>query len=214
MRLYLSDAVEFVRARMDELSFNNNDMISPADDDRNFDRTVEELLPEADGFIIRSAPAALLEPESENGPDDVESVVYGDDGSVAVTIDLSSGFLRLVSFKSEDSPYYVTEPVPFNGPAARMQSNPYVRGTWDKPVLVERKTPGKVCYTYYSVKNGKPGFTIGKINTPSYSDDESIFCPEPLGPAVLNRLTGMVLDAYKETQYAQTFYQKAASYFA
>ena len=47
MKLYLSKAIEFVRARMDELSFDNDDMIVPAEDDRNFDVTVEKLLPEA-----------------------------------------------------------------------------------------------------------------------------------------------------------------------
>ena len=57
-----------------------------------------------------------------------------------------------------------------------------------------------------------PGFVLYKIDKPSYADDNSIFCPDFLGPAVLNRLTGMVLDTYKENQHAQTFYQKSLSY--
>ena len=162
MRLYLSDAIEFVRARMDELSYNNDDMIVPADDDRNFDTTVEKLLPEAAEFIFRAAPARLLEPQDAVRQDsaDVESHSLKEDGSLVITIDLSGGFLRLVSFKSDDSDIYVTQTVPFDGPSARMQANLYVRGTWDDPVLVERKVPGKLELRYYSVRNSEvePGF--------------------------------------------------------
>lgn len=223
MRLYLSDAVEFVRARMDELSFSNDDMISPADDDRNFDKTVEKLLPEAAEFIDRAAPANLLEPEDVisvravgNRAEGIESSILMEDGSIRITIPLESGFLRAVSFHCTDSDIYVTGAVPYDSPEARMQLNPYVRGTHDAPVLTERKVPGKVILTYYSVKDrtNVPGFAIYKIDKPSYADDMSIFCPDFLGPAVLNRLTGMVLDTYKESQHAQTFYQKSLSYIA
>lgn len=225
MKVYLQDAIEFVRARMDELSFSNDDMILPADDDRNFDRTVETLLPEAAEYIVRVAPAELLEPQGEisveavgDTADGVESELR-DDGSIAVMIDLDGGFLRLVSFKATDSDVYMTHPVPFNSPEARKQSNRFVRGTYDYPVLVERKTARRLHYAYYSVRNTEavPGFTIQKIDKPSYAEDadgKSIFCPDFLVPAVLNRLTGMVLDAYKETQQAQNFYQKSASYIA
>ena len=218
MRLYLSDAIEFVRARMDELSYNNDDMIVPADDDRNFDTTVEKLLPEAAEFIFRAAPARLLEPQDAVRQDsaDVESHSLKEDGSLVITIDLSGGFLRLVSFKSDDSDIYVTQTVPFDGPSARMQANLYVRGTWDDPVLVERKVPGKLELRYYSVRNAgvEPGFTLYKINKPSYSGDKSIFCPDFLTPAILNRLTAMVLEAYGSLQQAQAFYQKSANYYA
>lgn len=223
MRLYLSDAIEFVRARMDELSFNNDDMISPADDDRNFDTTVEKLLPEAAEFVDRAAPASLLEPEkmiyvSSVGAsaDGIESSELMEDGSIKIKISLDSGFLRAVSFICSDSELYVTGTIAFDSPEARMQTNPYVRGTYDAPVLIERKEPGKVILTYYSVKDTAdvPGFTLYKIDKPSYADDKSIFCPDSLGPAVLNRLTGMVLDTYRENQLAQTFYQKSLSYIA
>ena len=45
--MLLSDAISFVRARLDEIAFNQDDMISAAQDDRNLDTTVERLLPEA-----------------------------------------------------------------------------------------------------------------------------------------------------------------------
>lgn len=224
MRITLSQAIEFVRARMDELSFDNDDMISPADDDRNFDTTVEKLLPEAAEFIVRAAPANLLEPEKAivvgsagSAADGIESSSLEEDGSIRVSVSLASGFLRVVAFKCADSDIYVTGAVPFDSPDARMQVNPYVRGTYDDPVLVARKEPGRVVLTYYSVKDrnaAAPGFVLYKIDKPSYDGNDSIFCPDFLGPAVLNRLTGMVLDTYKDTQHAQTFYQKSASYIA
>lgn len=226
MKLYLSNAIEFVRARMDELSYSNDDMILPADDDRNFDNTVEKLLPEAAEFVCRVAPARLLEPQGEitvSAPGASASGILSSelktDGSIAVTIDLDSGFLRMVSFKANDSDVFVTEPVPFDGQKARMQMNPYIRGTYDDPVVVERKTPRRLHLSYYSVRDAgaAPGFTIEKIDKPSYtneSDGKSIFCPDFLALAVLNRLTGMVLETYGSAQPAQAFYQKSANYFA
>lgn len=226
MKLYLSNAIEFVRARMDELSYNNDDMIIPADDDRNFDNTVEKLLPEAAEFIYRAAPSNLLEPQEEivvpapgTETEGILSSVLRQDGSIAVTIDLDGGFLRMVSFKANDSDIYVTAPVPHDGPMARMQANPYTRGTYDAPVVVERKTPRRLTLTYYSVRDREaaPGFVIEKINKPSYEDGEggkSIFSPDFLTSAVLNRLTGMVLETYGSAQAAQSFYQKSAIYIA
>ena len=223
MRLYLSNAIEFVRARMDELSYNNDDMIVPADDDRNFDTTVEKLLPEAAEFVYRAAPANLLEPEIEidfpsvgYSSDRIESSTLLENGAIRLVIPLNSGFLRLVSFKSTDSDVFLTGAVPFDSPEARMQANPYARGTYDRPVIVERKTRGYIEYTYYTVRNKKevPGFSIYMIDKPSYGDDNGIFCPDFLSPAVLNRLTGMVLETYGSAQQAQAFYQKSATYFA
>ena len=99
MRIYLSDAIEFVRARMDELPFNNDDMILPAEDDRNFDNTVGKLLPEAAELVVRSAPANLLEPETEifipevgYGTEGVESAVLLDDGAIRFIV-------RIINFR-------------------------------------------------------------------------------------------------------------------
>lgn len=226
MKLYLSNAIEFVRARMDELSYSNDDMIVPADDDRNFDNTVEKLLPEAAEFVYRAAPARLLEPQGEIAVSAAGTQTAGilsselrRDGSIAVTIDLDGGFLRMVSFKASDSDIYVTDTVAFDSPKARMQENPYARGTYDDPVVVERKTPRRLHLAYYSVRDAEavPGFVIEKIDKPSLSTDsggKNIFCPDFLSLAVLNRLVGMVLETYGSVQQAQAFYQKSATYFA
>lgn len=219
MRLNLSEAVEFVRARIDELSYNNDDMINPADDDRNFDKTVEMLLPEAATAIIVTAPAELLEPEKaivytpgSPLPSGIGSV-SANDGVVTVKIPLSSGFLRLVSFKSSDSEIYVTNPIAFNSPEARMQANGYVRGTYDDPALVERRLPNETEFKYYSQRGTTPvPFTIFKIDKPSYTDN-TIFCPAQLEYSVLNWLTGMVLDAYGDQRSAE-FYKKSTTYQA
>lgn len=218
MYLPLSDAVNFVRSRIDELSYNNDDMISPADDDRNFDKTVEKLLPEAAEAVFRAAPAALLEPEKliqipslTQIPSGVESAsIQG--GVMVFVLNYSSGFLRLVSFKSGDSDIYVTIPTAFDSPEARKQTNPYTKGTYDAPVLIERKLPGKEEFSYYSARGSSwPGASVYTIDKPSYTDDKTIFCPSLLDLAVLNRLVGMVLDAYGD-QRSQLFYQKSNSY--
>lgn len=234
MRLLLSDAIVFVRARLDELSYSNDDMILPADDDRNFDETVEKLMPEAAEAIFRNAPAELMEPEltlyvdvdgtglHNISPSDDDILWEGglSDKVAKIILRTTTGLLRVVSITAKNSGIFFTEAKPFDSVEARVQTNKYTRGTFDAPVLVKRPVPGGLEYKYYSIHPEKDveGFYIGVLRMPKYVDEgtdtQGIFCPDRLGTAVLNRLTGMVLEAYKETQLAGGFYEKSSNYIS
>ena len=61
MNLYISEAIAFVRARLDEMAQVDSDMVVDIVDDRNLNLTVENLLPEAIEDVHLAAPASLLE---------------------------------------------------------------------------------------------------------------------------------------------------------
>ncbi len=203
--MLLSNAISFVRARLDEIAFNQDDMISAAQDDRNLDTTVERLFPEAAEVVFLSAPAHLLEAETT----ETKQNQYG-----AVNIVPAGDFLRLVYVKASDSDIYVSNAVPFNSPEARMQEDKYTRGTPDAPVLVQGPSDSAYVteFHYYSMTSTPGSIRLAYIKKPEIVDGE-IFCPRLLSEAVFNELTAMVLETYGD-QRAQLFHQKVTTYLA
>lgn len=200
--MLLSDAISYVRARLDEIAFNQDDMIGAEQDDRNLDTTVERLLPEAVKVVVLSAPAHLLE------PDTIKTQVADNIAVIVIVED----FLRMVYMKATDSDIYVASAVPFNSPEARMQENLYTRGTPDAPVVVQRPMRTYAVHlTYYTMLEAG-SVDLAYIKTPKVEDGE-IFCPSLLTEAVLNELTAQVLETYND-QRAQLFHQKVTTYLA
>lgn len=220
--LTLSKSISFVRARIDEIAYNQDDMILAALDDRNLDTTIEQLLPEAAEVVFLSVPVQTLEPEVEfdSATATVDDYARGVNGvnyapgknHVDVDLDGIAKFLRLVYFSAADSPIVVTVTVPFNSPIARQQSNPYVRGTYDAPVLVQRNlADGGVRLSYFGTEDAPISF--GYISKPTYKTGEQagkyIFCPRAVESNVLNILTGKILETYGDNR-SEMFYKKAS----
>lgn len=201
--MQVSSAIAFVRARMDEIAFEQGDMIPVAQDDRNLDNTIGQLLPEAVQVVVLASPAHLLESDSVETQSAIAS------GPVDMSVD--DDFLRMVYMKASDSDVFVTNPVPFNSPEARMQANPYTKGTPDAPVVVLTPLNAGAKFTYYSL--GEAGSVeLAYISKPEIVS-HAIFCPVRLEEAVLNELTAMVLETYND-QRSQLFHQKVTAYLA
>lgn len=224
--LSVSEALAFVRARYDEIAFNNTDMISnPAMDDRNFEATLLKLLPEAITSVHLEAPSYLMEGESQDASH-INITTYTGKNYVLVELndpeDVDGNalpVLRLVSLKASDSDITVNTAIPEDSPEGRMQLNPYTQGTYDNPKLVALSASSRYnCrYMYYSKKTetASISFTISVFfeqQVPITQGGVSVFrVSSKLHEAVLNRLTAMMLETYGD-QRAQTFYQKAAYY--
>ena len=202
--MLLSTAISFVRARLDEIAFNNDDMILAAQDDRNLDTTIERLLPGAVKVVVLSAPAHLLEPESFI----TKTHVVG-----AVDVEIPSDFLRMVYMKSSESDVFVFAAYPFSGTEARMQENPYTMGQPSAPVVIQRPTNGEgVVLTYHTMLR-RGNLELAYIKSPVLAEGE-VFCPALLTDASLYELTAQVLETYSEDNRAQVFRQKSANYLA
>lgn len=201
--MQVSSAIAFVRARMDEIAFEQGDMIPVAQDDRNLDTTIERLLPEAVRVVVLSAPVHLLDAEVI----ETKQNQYG-----VVNLVPTQSFIRLVYIKASDSEVYVSSAVPFNSPEARMQTNEYTKGTPDAPVVVAG--PSNSLYdtefNYYSMGNTPGSIELAYIKKPVLENNE-IFCVKRLEEAVLNELTAQVLEVYND-QRAQIYRQKVTTY--
>lgn len=136
MNLYISEAIQFVRSRLDELSIQESELLVNTVDNLNLDETIVSLLEEAVSYVHQTAPASLME-----GPtltqDDLQGSWSVNNGIIDINLEgAKEDALRLISFKAGDSDVKLTTTVYEDSPIGRMQHNRYVQGQPDNPVLV------------------------------------------------------------------------------
>ena len=219
MNLSISSAIEFVRASIDELSQQESDMLVSDLDDRNLDKTVEELLPSAIEFVHTAAPAQLMEGILLNASM-LRNFVSIDNRVIDINFAESEAIkvLRLTAFKAGDSDIVLSQAFYEDSPQARMQSDPYVQGQPDEPVIVlmADSQQYRPHYRYYTTDLTEASFMMRYFPAPEMltkESEEDYFVSSKLYRPTLYYLVHLVLLAYKEAQLAETYKQKALEYF-
>lgn len=186
----------------------------------------------AEGYIVeaalkahKDAPAHLLngitgEEKPRKEADVVEGKAYDykvsfdtTDKNVA-TIEMLQKSARLASLKASDSSIVVFDPIVEEHPIARMQSNKYIRGTYDDPRLIVKKVWSNEHmpeYVYYCTQGDTATFTLEYIPYPEVKEG-SISISERLEYAVLNLMVAMVLDALSLSDKANIYRAKYQEY--
>lgn len=209
--LSVAEAIRFVRKNLDEQNINPSDMIGMLDSDSTeLDSLIGRNLPEALNAIHASAVAHRLEGRILN----IDEALVCEDGSLEFKPGVDD-FLRLVSFETSGSPYVMTRAVAEDSSEGRMQKNRYSRGTWDNPTLVllggSFSSPS---FRYYSPRTAGEAEQMIFTYLPEqkYSDvAEAYEMASGLSEPVLNHLTGLVLQTYKDNDLAAVFFQRAAA---
>lgn len=231
MNLYIKDAVDFVRSRMDEMSFVPSEMVTGGEpDDRNLEETVERLLKEAIISVHTEAPASLMEGKKLTESAPLTVMTHSVDTNGVLTLNFTDALsikapdiLRLVSFKAGDSDTLVTSVAFEDEAVARLQNNRYMRGTPDCPVMVRMATSSeyKPVYKYYTttLKGDKedgglvlnpPTFVMEYFPVPEYSEKDGYFISAMLEIATLTYLTALVFQTYQQNETAKVFFDRAA----
>lgn len=136
MNLYISEAIQFVRSRLDELSIQESELLANSVDNLNLDETIVSLLEEAVSYVHQAAPASLMEGLILT-QDDLKDYWSVRDGVLDIDlVGANKDMLRIISFKAADSDIKLTTSVYEDSPIGRMQHNKYVQGQPDNPVLV------------------------------------------------------------------------------
>lgn len=224
MRLTIADAKTFVRARIDELSQVDSDMVLDTVDDRNLGLTVEKSMEEAVNWVHLHAPASMLFPTvSITGS---SSGVSLSGGVIDIKV-VGNTILRVARCKVSDGMYAVTMAVPEDSAVGHMQLNEYVRGVPDRPVLVEMADSDDTNHHYRYYTTDLSSLVSGSLDMAFVErarrlaadgtseakgkDTDCYLTSEELKEAVLNYLTGMVLVTYG-SQDSQFFMKKAVEY--
>lgn len=203
-----------VRKRMDELRPNEAGFECVDADSIDLDRVIDGCLVEAVSYVHANAPAHRI------GNDSLllaSSLVSCKEGSDVVEIRIPN-LLRFVSLKSKDSDIVVTGWHEEGETVARMQGNPYVKGTFQRPVLVRLSSAsghGEAALKYFSLKEpvsdkkeGDMPFEFVRY-LPMPEIDKAGDCIEIcplLKEAVFNYLTGLVLNIYGDGR-AENFFK-------
>lgn len=211
-----SEAIAAVRKNLDEQEINAAALYPSGNpdtsDNDSLDSIITKTLPEAINAVQGEAPLAMLEgvagiPTGASFANNVLSFSF-----------TTAQILRLVAFQAVDSAVVLGEFTPEYSPEGRKQQNPYVRGTYDDPVLV--KIQGKQQFRYYSVL---PATVTTYTSTPASAISRFDYVPRQeyaanavsysvadlLKESALLHLTGMVLAIYGESDKAQYFFSKA-----
>lgn len=215
--LFIEDAVDAVRARMDELAERDSDMYTIVADDRNLSNTIEKLLPEAIETVQLSSPASLLEGIKYQ----TDELTYSSDNNTSVEIEKKdTPILRLVSLQGSNSDIALFYANSESSILGRLQKNKYLCGTNKAPVLVELSVGAEhlPIYRYFGRKPGTQteSFTMVYIpyeETPNTGKDGRLYyqvCTE-LYNSIISYLTGLVLMVYGEAEKANFYFGKSKS---
>lgn len=212
------DAVTLVRRNLDELELNGSIMYDTDTDNESLDNIIKRHLPDAINTVHLAAPVQLLEGEdSRSFIVDSEASKLAD-GQYLYEFSLDDDwqvgkFLRIVALQANDSPYVVTEVSSYASVAGRKQSNQYIRGRWDRPVLVRLPEAVTPRFRYYSLRTPSGRLSLLLIIWRQVFDESATnyYISPLLRDNIINCLTAKVLESFGD-QRAQSYYQKAYSF--
>lgn len=219
--LTIADAIQIVRKNLDEVGLNDSQMFGENTDNAQLDSVITDTLPEAINSINRNAPTEMLEGlkevfevRTEGSPSQNSELTISN--QVGVFTISNGDVLRLLFCKASDSEIVVSA-IEEMSAIGRQQANQYVRGTFDKPVLVRTQADHNK-FKYYSFKDDTTTPQIKATYIPvcylksgalyvteTQTQKEGYYVSPLVKDSILNQLTAMVLSIYGETDRAGLF---------
>jgi hypothetical protein len=222
--LSLDHAHKYLLQVLDELKNLESGAMLAETDELDTKKLTEGYIVEAALKAHKDAPAHLVngkigteKPRKEEDVVENETYDYSvsfDSESKVASIQMLQKSARLASLKASDSNIVVTEAIPEDQPAARMQNNKYVRGTYDDPRVIVNKLwedDYLPTYTYYSTVSAEATFSLEYVPYPEIKDGGISISPK-LEYAVLTLLVAMVLDALSYPDKANLYRAKYQEY--
>jgi len=213
--LSVAQAIALVRRNLDEQGLNESVMYGDENgDNASLDALIAKTLPEAVNEIHETAPVQLLDADSAEA---AHLAVSYEPSARSLLLFPGQDYLRLVAFQAADSPVVVAETISEASAEGRKQLNPYTRGTWDKPRIVQLQGLTEPCLVYYSLRSDaysqNPKAAVAQLRTVSrlaYDESaEGYPVSAELADSIIDRLTAMVLAILGNTDAATYFNSKA-----
>lgn len=206
--------IDKVRAAIDELMVNDAAFLNETDDEQNLNTVITESIPHALLWLLEHAPAEKLDEAGITGTGAYTSFSIGSD--LTAQAKLSDGVLRVVSARLsswKQSPQPVTE----QSEVYLMQSDPYARGSWDRPVsaIVHRSGAGGAerWIELYGAKTQQDTLHMLVYKKPDLSKiaQTGVSVPVVLESALIYQVAGLVMTAFRE-EAANRFFALASQY--
>lgn len=205
--LAITKAVAYVRQAIDEINSSESYGLIGEAEILDVQKLVEGYFAEAVINVHTLAPALLMEGIMATEGTDYDLKL--DNGVVTITMKMPT--VRVVSAKCSDSDIVLTDLLSEDSAEGRKQLDKYVRGTYDDPrIVLQKKWAGEhmPILKYYTAKEDEASFDLEIIPYPAASADSALIAPR-LEYAVLNYITAMLLDSFKEHERAELYKAKA-----
>lgn len=200
----ISQIIESVRIKYDEIGLNESEMITPDEDSRNFDTIVKSNISAAFDFVINGAELSMLEGKS------AENLEVTIDENLVGHIDLPTDFLRVITLKLSSWHSSPSKIITEDSPEYRMQSDPYACGTFQQPVIaLIHNSKGKQLEFY---KAKKADDTLASfVYIPKWTEEKtSVEIPELLSDAFIYYIAALTAATFRE-DIANDFFKIARS---
>ncbi len=179
-----------VKLRLDELGpFEEGQVVDSGRIDHYLNDSVKRLLMIVPPYI--PTPTSFSDDSSNGGSGTPTENSSNDDGTGYII--LPDDFVRFVALKMNCWKRTVTTAMSENDPRYARQSNPFIRGSADKPIVVYRSEPGvgKVL-EYYSVRNANHAIDRGLYLAACVAEDLDEELVDPLSWLVAETILNTV----------------------
>lgn len=184
--------VKKVRVKIDEIAANESEMMDTSSDNVNLDTVIKSCIAEAYKMVSMLADISMVEGKDGSS----STLTIGAD--LVGKVSLPTDFIRLVGVRLSSWISAKSAAIPEDSPEYRMQSNKWVCGSPNRPVvaLVNGKN-GRVLELY------KAGYTTDTLASFTYiasiSDDAtSVQISEQLADAFIYFIAGLTMATFRE----------------
>lgn len=126
--LNVSDIINDVRIKLDEICLNESEMLDVVVDNTNLNEVIQSCISAAYLFVYNNADASMIEGKSGNVPVKIGANLIGE-------VILPSDFLRLLSVRLSSWNSSFSKIITENSAEYRMQSNKWIGGSPECPVV-------------------------------------------------------------------------------
>lgn len=199
----ISQVVEAVRTKYDEIKLNESDMLG-ATDDSDMDTIIRSCISDAYRFVINAADLSMLEGKQLTG------AALTIDGDLIAHVSLPDDFLRGITFRLSSWQSAASDIITEDTPEYRMQSDPYACGTWQHPVaaLVHTSSGREVELYKARTSNDTLKSFVYAPRWDNTSEDVSI--PDQLAESFIYYVAGLTATTFRE-DVANDFFKVARS---
>lgn len=204
MKTYtISQIVEEVRTKYDEIATNESEMLEGSDDS-DMDKVIESCISDAYRFIIHAADLSMLEGKQLTG------AVLTIDGDLIGHVSLPGDFLRGITFRLSSWQSAASDIITENMPEYRMQSDPYACGTWQHPVAALVHTASGREVELYKAKSKDDTLKSFVYVQMWDSSSQNVNIPDQLAEAFIYYVAGLTATTFRE-DVANDFFKIARS---
>lgn len=189
--LSISEIIDKVRVKLDEIAANESEMVVTEEDNSNLNKVIESCVADAYRFVSLNANPGMLEGKHEEGS------TLNIDGSLVGRVAIPSDFLRLINIRLSSWISACSTVVLEDSPEYRMQSNKWVCGNPQKPVVALTHTPsGRVLELYKAStdKDTLKAFTY----VPIWNGSGNVELAEQVVDAFIYYVAGLTMVTFRE----------------